>query len=111
MKMHRLRLIVTALLAACLVPSVGCYPFTSDYYGPATYNQDSKGHSEASEPIAPSQPQHVGVDPALVVAGAAAAGLIGYAIGNHHDYYPAYYGPVYYRPHYAPRYYGPRYYR
>jgi hypothetical protein len=44
------------------------------------------------------------VDPALAVAGVAAAGLIGYAAANHHhgnNYYyggGAYYGGGYYRP-------------
>lgn len=41
------------------------------------------------------------VDPGVAVAGAAAAGLAGYAIGsNHHDHY--YYGGGYYRrPYYG----------
>jgi len=49
------------------------------------------------------------VDPAVAVAGVAAAGLIGYAAGNHHHYhnhhgyYGGYYGGGYYRG-------GPRYY-
>ncbi|MEO5917744.1 MAG: hypothetical protein ABIS50_26165 [Luteolibacter sp.] len=43
------------------------------------------------------------VDPALAVAGVAAAGLVAYAAANnHHDHYyyggPGYYGGGYYRP-------------
>jgi len=116
MKIHSPRLIATTLLAACLVSSVGCYPYTSDYYGPGAphgrvaynQNQDAKGYNVAPEPAPPpQQPRYAGVDPALVVAGVAAAGLVGYAIGNHHGYH-GYYGPAYYRP--VPYgYYGPRY--
>ena len=72
------------------------------------------------EPVPQQQhPRYAGVDPALVVAGAAAAGLLGYAIGSnhgHHHYYcggPRYYRPVPYgRVYYGGGgYYGPRYYR
>lgn len=40
------------------------------------------------------------VDPAVAVAGAAAAGLIGYAIANDHHHHHGYYGGGYgyYRP-------------
>lgn len=121
MKTHSPRLITAALVAACLVSSVGCYPYTSDYYGPGAphgavasqQNQDAKGYSVAPEPAPPAQSRPVGVDPGLVVAGVAAAGLLGYAIGNNHGYHPGYYGPAYYRPvpygYYGPRYYGPGY--
>ncbi len=57
----------------------------------------------------PPGPRMVGVDPALLVAGAAAAGLIGYAIGDHHHHH-YYGGPVYYRPVPYGGYYGPRHY-
>lgn len=49
------------------------------------------------------------VDPGLAVAGVAAAGLVGYAIGqnneNHHSHYygGGYYGGGYYGPRYGPR--------
>jgi|GEM_PF-1820796 len=99
------------LLAALIAASVGCYPA----YPPrnqAAYS-DSKGGMMPQGPDyggAPP-PQRYGVDPALAVAGIAAAGLLGYAIGHNHDHYRGpYYGPVYYGP-YRPGYYGPRYYR
>ncbi|MES2922428.1 MAG: hypothetical protein V4819_12825 [Verrucomicrobiota bacterium] len=122
MKIQAPRLIATALAAAFLVSSVGCYPYTSDYYGPAApngataYNGDAKGGYEAPEPAPPpQQPRYAGVNPGVVVAGVAAAGLLGYAIGSNHGYYPGYYGPAYYRPvpygYYGPRYYGARYFR
>lgn len=69
------------------------------------YGNDAKGYDVGLEP-APPGPRMVGVDPALLVAGAAAAGLIGYAIGNHHHHY--YDGPGYYRPVPYGGYYGPR---
>lgn len=98
--------------AACLASSVGCYPY-ADYYRPAASNQDAKGYSVPEESAPRPQPRYVGVDPALVVAGVAAAGLVGYAIGNHHGYHHGYYGPAYYQPapygYYGPRHYGPRY--
>lgn len=47
------------------------------------------------------------VDPGLAVAGVAAAGLVGYAIGQHNDHHHyhggGYYGGGYYRPYYGPR--------
>jgi hypothetical protein len=119
MKSHSHRWIAAALLATCLASSVGCYPYTSDYYGPSApnggvaSNGDAKGYSVPQEPAPPARPRYVGVDPGLVVAGVAAAGLVGYAIGNNHGYYHNYYGPGYYRPvpygYYGPRFYGPRY--
>ena len=115
MKMQTSRLVVAALVATCLASSVGCYPYTTDYYGPATphggvaYNSDSKGYSGPSEPAPPPQPRYAGVDPGLAIAGVAAAGLLGYAIGNnHHHYGPGYYGPAPYG-YYGARYYGPGY--
>ena len=82
-------------------------------------NQDSKGYSVPQQPI-PQQPvplgqppPRYGVDPALVVAGVAAAGILGYAIGNNHGYcHGPYYGRGYYRPVYYGRgYYAQPYYR
>jgi hypothetical protein len=116
MKLRFHRWIGVTLLAASLASSVGCYPYTSDYYGPGApnggvahnQNQDAKGYSVAPAPVAPAQPRYAGVDPGVVVAGVAAAGLLGYAIGNNHGYHHGYYGPGYYRP--VPYgYYGPRY--
>ena len=95
------RLTVVALLAACIASSVGCYPAYN--YGSA-YNQDAKGYSVPQEPIPQQSPRYVGVDPALAIAGVAAAGLLGYAIGNNHGYHHhSYYGPGYYRPAYYGR--------
>ncbi len=79
MKTHTLLLRLTAL-AACIGASVSCM---------TTY--DAYGHPVQT------------VDPAVAVAGAAAAGLVGYAIADshnhhHHGYYgPNYYGGGYYR--------------
>ena len=107
MRRHCGRLAVAALLAAGIASSVGCY---YPAYPPAgyesAYNQDSKGYSVPQEPA--QAPRYVGVDPALAVAGAAAAGLLGYAIGSNHGYaHYSYCGPVYYRPvPYARGYYG-----
>jgi hypothetical protein len=73
-KTHTLLLRLTAL-AACIVTSVSCM---------TTY--DANGRPVQS------------VDPAVAVAGAAAAGLVGYAIadGGHHHHHHGYYGPRYY---------------
>jgi hypothetical protein len=111
MKTHFHRLTVTVLLAACVMSGVGCYPA----YPPAgngTAYQDSKGYSVPQEPAPPQGPRYAGVDPAVVIAGAAAAGLLGYAIGNNRGHHHHYYGPRYYRPvPYGRYYYGPRHYR
>lgn len=119
MKTDPLRSVAAALLATCLASSVGCYPYTSDYYGPTApnsavaYNGDAKDSSMPLESAPAPQPRYAGVDPGLVVAGVAAAGLVGYALGNNHGYHGVYYGPAYCRPVpygcYGPRYYGPRY--
>ncbi|MEO5916379.1 MAG: hypothetical protein ABIS50_19235 [Luteolibacter sp.] len=99
MKKQSLRLTAATLLIACAASVVGCYPVYPPNYNTA-YNQDSKGYSGPQE--AAPQPQQVryAVDPGLVVAGVAAAGLLGYAIGNNHGYHNHYYygGPAYYRP-------------
>lgn len=106
MKTNFLRLAAAGLLTACIASSVACYPVYPQRNYNSAYNQDSKGYDVQQEPAPQPRPRYVGVDPGLVVAGVAAAGLVGYAIGNnHHDHY---YGPRYYRP--VPYgYYGPRY--
>ena len=99
------------LLIGCIASSVGCYPVypPPNGYG---YNQDSKGYSVPREPVPQGPPVRYGVDPGLAIAGVAAAGLLGYAIGNNHGYHDHYYhGPAYYRPApYGGGYCGPRYY-
>lgn len=42
------------------------------------------------------------VDPAVAVAGAAAAGLVGYALANDNDGHHHYHHGGYYRPHHRP---------
>ena len=78
-KFSALRISVLFLAAACIASSVSCM---------TTY--DSYGRPVQS------------VDPALAVAGVAAAGLLGYAVANNHsDHYHGgggyYYGGGYYR--------------
>lgn len=114
MRIHYQKMTAGALLVACIASSVGCYPAA---YPPANdsaaFDQDAKGYSVPPEPVPQQQPpRYAGIDPGLVVAGVAAAGLLGYAIGNnrgyhHHHYYgPRFYRPVpYWRGHYGPRYY------
>ncbi|GAA5131915.1 hypothetical protein JIN84_07385 [Luteolibacter yonseiensis] len=98
MKKHLPKLTSTLLSAACAVSSVSCYyPARGRGEPVASYSQDSKG-GYAQEPMPRSAPGYVGVDPALAVAGVAAAGLLGYAIGNNHSHHSHYYGPRYYRP-------------
>ena len=97
--------LTAAVLAACTASIVGCYPVyrpQQAYYGSA-YNQDSKGNAIPQQPVpqGPPAPQYV-VDPALVVAGVAAAGILGYAIGSNHGYC---HGPYYGRGYYGPPYY------
>jgi hypothetical protein len=105
MKTIAFRPMVPALLAACVVSSVGCYPA---YPPPNAYSNSSKGgYAEPAEAGPPPQypPRYV-VDPGLAIAGVAAAGLLGYAIGQNHGYHhhghyyggPRYYGRGYYRP-------------
>lgn len=111
MKTPARRWIAATLTAACMVSSIGCYyPAVAPNYQSSNYNTDSKGYNVAPEPVQPQQAQHYGVDPALAVAGVAAAGVIGYALGNHynHPYYnhPYYYGPAYYPVPRGPIYYG-----
>jgi len=100
MKKYLPKLVPALLVVACGVSSVSCYyPVYGRSYGNSAYNQDSKGgYAEPQAPAPQPGPRYVGVDPGLAVAGVAAAGLLGYAIGNnrghHHHYGPGYYRPV-----------------
>jgi len=96
-----LRVAGAALLVTLSASSVGCYSAAyPPSYQPASSYTDAKGY----EVPGPQQPAPApngygyrsGVDPGWAIAGAAAAGLLGYAIGhNHHSYGPGYYyGPV-----------------
>ena len=109
MKMRFTRL-TAAAVTACFASSVGCYRAYPPANYNSAYNQDSKGYSVDQQPVRqpPPPPRYV-VDPGLVVAGVAAAGLLGYAIAsNHHSYC----GPGYDRAGYHGRgYYAPPYYR
>ncbi len=91
-KLTTSRLFRVGMFAALLVPlgmSVSCMT-TYDAYG---------------RPIQT-------VDPAVAVAGVAAAGLIGYAAGDHHHHDHHYYHDGYYgRGYYGGGYYGGGYYR
>jgi hypothetical protein len=108
MKIHASRWTTVALMAGCIASLASCYPVYPRGNSSA-YNTDSKGYEVASEPV--RQPPRYAVDPGLAIAGVAAAGLLGYAIGNNHGYHNHYYGPpVYYRPApYGRAYYGRRY--
>ncbi len=86
-----------ALLAICICSMVGCYPVYPPPGSDFASNVDSKGYSVPAEPLPPG-PRYVGVDPGLVIAGVAAAGLLGYAIAGHHGHHGVYYGPGYYAP-------------
>lgn len=103
-----LRVAGAAALVALSASSVGCYStaYPQSYQPPPAYT-DAKGYQvPGPEQPAPAQPgpdgygYRNGIDPGWAIAGAAAAGLLGYAIGhNHHSYYGPgyYYGPVPYR--------------
>lgn len=86
-----------AILAVCIASVVGCYPVYPPPNADFASSTDAKGYDIPPEPM-PQRPRYVGVDPGLVIAGVAAAGLLGYAIGNNHGYHGAYYGPMYYGP-------------
>lgn len=102
------RFAVAALSGAFIATSTSCYT----YYPPAGYAHtpvgDSKGGYAEEQAAPPARgyyaPRYV-VDPAAVaVAGIAAAGILGYAIGHNHSHggcysggHPAYYGGGYYR--------------
>lgn len=85
-----------------MISPVGCFPAYPPQDRGVAYGEDAKGGYDVGQESAPPGPRMVGVDPALLVAGAAAAGLIGYAIGQHHHHY---YGPGPYGGYYGPRYY------
>ncbi len=103
------RLAAATLAAACIVSSVGCYAYPPAYHGAAT-QQDAKGAYVPQEPVPARQPVYVGVDPGWAIAGVAAAGILGYALGGHHGYHH-YYGPGYYGHASYGRGYGAGYYR
>lgn len=101
MKKHLLRMVMVTLSVASGLSSVSCYYPVRGRENASynAYSQDSKGgYAAPREPMPQPGPRYVGVDPALAVAGVAAAGLLGYAIGNnrghHHHHGPAYYRPV-----------------
>ncbi|RYD25634.1 MAG: hypothetical protein EOP87_24085 [Verrucomicrobiaceae bacterium] len=94
-----------SLSAALTLSAVGCFPVYPPGDRGYAYNQDAKGYDVQQESPPPRGPAMVGVDPALLVAGAAAAGLLGYAIGNNHHHHHGYYGPGPYGGYYGPRYY------
>ncbi|WP_052574013.1 hypothetical protein [Haloferula sp. BvORR071] len=110
MKKHLpgLRVAGAAVLVALCASSIGCYSaaYPRSYQSAPAYT-DAKGY-QVPGPEQPAPPQappygygyRSGVDPGLAIAGVAAAGLLGYALGhNHHSYYGPgyYYGPVPYR--------------
>lgn len=105
MKAPHYRLVAQASLAGFIALSIGCYPaYPPNSAYSSGYPQDAKGYDvpyeSAPAPQQPAPPRY-GVDPAVVIAGAAAVGLLGYAIGSHyhHGYYGGYgYGRGYYGP-------------
>jgi hypothetical protein len=111
MKAPLQKLVARVGLAGFIASSIGCYPAypTGSAYAPG-YSQDAKGYDvHYGEPAPVPQepaPARYGVDPGVVIAGAAAVGLLGYALGSnhHHGYYGGGYG---YYPHYGHGYYGP----
>ncbi len=116
MKTRSKRWTVAGLAAACVVSSVGCYPVYPPGSYQSAYQQDSKDSLPQEQQPAPGPagpPVRYGVDPALAIAGVAAAGILGYAIANNHGHHGHYYGPGYYQPtpYYGRGYYRPRYYR
>ncbi len=106
MKLPTHRMIAACLTATCIATSVGCYYPPQSQAG--SYNGGSKDGMgyESTDAPPPQQTGRYVVDPAVAIAGVAAAGLLGYAIGNNHNH-GNYYGGGYYRPVYGPRYYGP----
>jgi hypothetical protein len=111
MKAPLRKLVAWVGLAGFIASSIGCYPAypSGSAYAPG-YSQDAKGYDVPYGEPAPvpqeAAPARYGVDPGVVIAGAAAVGLLGYALGSHHHgYYGGYYAPVPY--HYGPGYYGP----
>lgn len=95
-----------------IASSVGCFPVYPPGNQDSAYVNDSKGYSVPQDTYPQqAQPVRYAVDPGVAIAGVAAVGLLGYAIGNNHGHHPHYYGHGYYRPYYRGGYYGPRYYR
>ena len=115
MKAPLQRLGVRAVAAALIASGIGCYPAYpgGSAYGPGygygsayAQGQDAKGYEvpyaeSAPAPQAPPPPRY-GVDPGVVIAGAAAIGLLGYAIGSSNHGYcgpgPYFHGRAYYGP-------------
>jgi hypothetical protein len=96
MKKHFSKLTTALLLAACAVSSVSCY-YPARGRGEAVTSYSSKGGYEGpQEPTYRPAPRNIGVDPGLAIAGVAAAGLLGYAIGNNHGHHHHYYSSGYY---------------
>jgi hypothetical protein len=98
------KLSAPAWLVACAAASVGCYPA---YPPPSTVAASREyqpvwGDTAPQEPL-PAEPEPPaaagGIDPGVAIAGAVAAGLLGYAIGNNRGYhaYP-YFGPGFHGP-------------
>jgi hypothetical protein len=109
MKMVQSKLTVALLLASCISSVVSCYPSGPSYH--SAY-QSSKGDAVPLGSDPQPRSRYV-VDPGLAVAGIAAAGVLGYAIGtnrsHHHHHYD--HGPHHVRPyphgpghHHRPRY-------
>lgn len=103
MKTTPIRVSAAGSLAIALLASSCAYPpayFAERYYTSAPEPpmvEPVGGGYETPEPAPPPAPGYAGVDPGLVIAGIAAAGLIGYAIADHsHGCGPAYCGPVVY---------------
>lgn len=94
--------IAAAAAFACAATAVSCTyaPYQAGYANayrmPVGDSAPLDSYPEASIP--PPAPAYPGVDPALVIAGVAAAGLIGYAIADqgHCHAPPPYCGPVVY---------------
>ena len=117
-----LRFTSAGLLAACVMITGGCYPAYPPSSSGSAYNgnggsKDGYAGSEddygnAMEAPPQQSPRYSGVDPGLAIAGVAAAGVLGYAIGNGHGHYhrphygPYFYRPVFYRPAYGRGHYG-----
>jgi hypothetical protein len=109
MKVPLQKFVAGTALTGFLALSIGCYPAypPDSAYAPA-YSQDAKGYEVPyGEPAPQAPPVRYGVDPGVVIAGAAAVGLLGYAIGSHHHH--GYYGGYgYYAPfRHGHGYYGP----
>ncbi len=102
MKTCLVRPFATVSLAACIASAIGCYPAYPGYppQTRAGYYDDAKSYDaglDSPPPPRPEQPRYV-VDPAVAVAGVAAAGLLGYALGSNRSHHHGYYGPRYDRP-------------